>query len=247
MNCIIIEDEKPAARHLSRLLGKLEIEPAAVLNSVAESVEWFRVNPDPDLIFLDIQLGDGISFEIFEEVQPKSAIIFTTAYDNYALRAFKLNSIDYLLKPISEKDLKTAIEKFRQHHQPLIGDLSQLKSLLSQNFESPYRERFLVKVGNILKTLSTDEISGFISQEKATWVLWNNREYSIESSLSDLEKELSPKEFFRISRNAIVNLKFIEKISAYSGSRYSINLKNRADNLIVSRERVSDFKNWLER
>lgn len=246
MNCIIIEDEKPAARQLSRLLQKIGIAPEAVLNSVAESVSWLKDNPDPELIFLDIQLGDGISFEIFEEVQPKSAIIFTTAYDHYALRAFELNSIDYLLKPISEADLKKALDKYNSRHQAVFEDLRHLRTLLGLNFENPYRERFLVKVGRLLKTLSVEEISGFLSRDKATWMVSGHREYLIESSLNDLERELSPKGFFRISRNAIVHLKFIEKINVHSGSRYSIYLKNKPDQLIVSRERVPDFKKWLE-
>lgn len=246
MNCVIIEDEKPAARQLSRLLQKMGIVPQAILNSVAASIGWLKENPDPDLLFLDIQLGDGISFEIFEEVQPRSAIIFTTAYDNYALRAFKLNSIDYLLKPIVQEDLKRAIDKYRSREQAVFEDLRQLKSILGQNFETPYRERFVTKVGNTLKTLMVKEISGFLSKDKATWILSGHRTYLIESSLNELERELSPKVFFRINRSAILNLKFIEKINVHSGSRYVISMKDYTDQFVVSRERVPDFKKWLE-
>ena len=247
MKSIIIEDEKPAARYLLRLLQNQGVEPLAMLHSVKEAVQWFKENSEPDLIFLDIQLGDGISFEIFEQVQPKSSIIFTTAYDEYALKAFKFNSIDYLLKPINELDLKRAIAKFNEKHTPVFWDAFQLKSLLVNNFENKYRERFLVKIGNNLKTIETDSVSCFYSKNKGTYLFTENREYPIEQTLGDLESQLSPKDFFRISRNAIVNLRFIENITTHSGSRYQLFIKGILEELIVSRERVNDFKFWLEK
>ncbi len=247
MKSIIIEDEKPAARYLLRLLQNQGVEPLAMLHSVKEAVQWFKENSEPDLIFLDIQLGDGISFEIFEQVQPKSSIIFTTAYDEYALKAFKFNSIDYLLKPINELDLKRAIAKFNEKHTPVLWDAFQLKSLLVNNFENKYRERFLVKIGNNLKTIETDSVSCFYSKNKGTYLFTENREYPIEQTLGDLESQLSPKDFFRISRNAIVNLRFIENITTHSGSRYQLFIKGILEELIVSRERVNDFKFWLEK
>lgn len=247
MNSIIIEDEKPAARYLLRMLQNQGIEPLAMLHSVKEAVQWFKKNPEPDLIFLDIQLGDGISFEIFEQVQPKSSIIFTTAYDEYALKAFKFNSIDYLLKPINEVDLKRAIAKFNEKNTPVLWDAFQLKSLLVNNFENKYRERFLVKIGSNLKTIETENISCFYSKNKGTYLSNENREYPIEQTLNDLESQLNPKDFFRISRNAIVNLRFIENITTHSGSRYQLFIKNVEEELIVSRERVNDFKIWLEK
>lgn len=247
MKSIIIEDEKPAARYLLRLLQNQGIEPLAMLHSVKEAVQWFQQNPEPDLIFLDIQLGDGVSFEIFEQIQPKSSIIFTTAYDEYALKAFKFNSIDYLLKPINEIDLRRAITKFNEKNTPVLWDAFQLKSLLVNNFENKYRERFLVKVGNNLKTIETENISCFYSKNKGTYLCHENREYPIEQTLNDLESQLNPKDFFRISRNAIVNLRFIENITTHSGSRYQLFIKNVEEELIVSRERVNDFKIWLEK
>ena len=247
MKTIIIEDEKPAARYLLKLLQEEAIEPLAMLNSVKEAVKWFEQNEEPDLIFLDIQLGDGISFEIFEKVQPKSSIIFTTAYDDYALKAFKFNSIDYLLKPINKLDLRKAIAKFRERNQPMVWDAFQLQSLLSNNFENRYRERFLIKVGSNLKTLNIKNISCFYSKNKSTYLFSDNREYPIEQTLGDLETQLNPKDFFRISRNAIVHLKFIENISTHSGSRYQLFIKGVEEELIVSRERVNDFKMWLEK
>lgn len=247
MKTLIIEDEKPAARYLVKLLQEEGIEPLAMLNTVKESVNWFQNNPEPDLIFLDIQLSDGISFEIFEQVQPKSSIIFTTAYDEYALKAFKFNSIDYLLKPINKNDLRNAIGKFKERQSPVVWDAFQLQSLLTNNFDNKYRERFLVKVGANLKTLQVDQISCFYSKNKGTYLVNENREYPIEQTLGDLETQLNPKEFFRISRNAIVNLRHIDNIASHSGSRYQLFIKNLDEELIVSRERVNDFKIWLEK
>jgi two-component system response regulator LytT len=247
MRTIIIEDEKPAARYLVKLLQEEGIEPMAMLNSVKESIKWFHENEEPDLIFLDIQLGDGISFEIFEKVQPKSSIIFTTAYDEYALKAFKFNSIDYLLKPINKVDLRNAIGKFKERNSPVVWDAFQLQSLLTNNFDNKYRERFLVKVGSNLKTIQTENISCFYSKNKGTYLFTDNREYPIEQTLGDLESQLNPKDFFRISRNALVNLRHIDNISTHSGSRYQLFIKNVEEELIVSRERVNDFKIWLEK
>ena len=246
MNFIIIEDEKPAARYLSRLLSKLGFEATAVLSSVKEAVDWLKHNPEPELIFLDIQLGDGLSFEIFEQIQPKSAIVFTTAFDEYAIKAFKFNSIDYLLKPINETDLKRAIEKYQAQKTPVSWDVLQLKALLSQNFENKFRERFLVRIGSNLKTIEVGEIFCFYSKNKATYLFMNGREYPIEPTLSELETQLNPKDFFRISRNAMVNLKFIENIVSYTGNRYQLIIKGVEEELIVSRERVGEFKAWLE-
>src|SRR5690606_9095956 len=192
---IIIVDEKPTARYLLRLLQNQGIEPLVMLHSVKESVQWFLQNNEPDLIFLDIQLGDGISFEIFEKVQPRSSIIFTTAYDEYALRAFKFNSIDYLLKPINESDLQRAINKFKEKHTPVLWDAYQLKSLLINNFENKYRERFLVKIGSNLKTIETENISCFYAKNKGTYLCHENREYPIEQTLNELETQLNPKDF----------------------------------------------------
>lgn len=247
MNVIIIEDEKPAARLLSRKLEKLNISVNQMLHSVEESLKWFSENSPPDLIFLDIQLSDGLSFEIFEQFPVKSAIIFTTAYDQYALRAFKLNSIDYLLKPIDEKELTNAVEKFRERVNKKAGlDLQWIKSLLVSE-EKQYKERFSVKVGLQLKIIITPEIECFFSENKGTYIhTTENRNYLIDSTLEQLENELNPKEFFRVSRKFIVALKAIKEIQVYSNSRLKIILNTyKEDEIIVSRERVSDFKNWI--
>ena len=251
MTTIIIEDEKPAARLLQRKLEKLNIEVGVMLHSVEESIEWFSKNEHPDLIFLDIQLSDGLSFEIFEKVAIKSAIIFTTAYDEYALRAFKLNSIDYLLKPIDEDDLEVAVFKFKARlpkQETVQLDFEQIKRMLTNPFEKNYKKRFTVKIGQHLKVISVDEIECFFSENKGTYIhTFDNRNYLIESTLEVLEQELDPKDFFRVSRKFIIPLKAIKEIILYSNSRLKLILPSfKTDEVIVSREKVSDFKSWID-
>ncbi len=246
MNILIIEDEKPAARLLSRKLEKLNISVSQMLHSVEESLAWFNNNPQPDLIFLDIQLSDGLSFEIFEKIEIKSAIIFTTAYDEYALRAFKLNSIDYLLKPIDQKELEQAVNKFKERNQNKPLDLNWVKSMFSSS-EKSYKERFSIKIGQQLKIVNTSEIECLFSENKGTYIhTLENREYLVDFTLEQIEAELNPKQFFRVSRKFIVNLDAIKEIQIYSNSRLKIILNSyKEDEVIVSRERVSDFKNWI--
>ena len=254
MTTIIIEDEKPAARLLQRKLEKLKIEVGVMLHSVEESIEWFSKNAHPDLIFLDIQLSDGLSFEIFEKVEIKSAVIFTTAYDEYALRAFKLNSIDYLLKPIDQDDLEIAVAKFKsllskQQIQPqsLGIDFEQIKKMLTNPFEKNYKKRFTVKIGQHLKVISIDEIECFFSENKGTYIhTFNNRDYLIECTLELLEQELDPGDFFRISRKFIIPLKAIKEIVLYSNSRLKVILPSfKEEEVVVSREKVFDFRTWI--
>lgn len=254
MKTIIIEDEKPAARLLQRKLQKLNIQAGAMLHSVQEAVDWFSRNEHPDLIFLDIQLSDGLSFEIFEKIEIKSAVIFTTAYDEYALRAFKLNSIDYLLKPIDEDELAVSISKFVAHFQKPKEenftsqmDFEKIKKMFENSFGQDSKKRFTVKIGQHLKVISTDEIECFFSENKGTYIhTFDNRNYLIESSLEVLEQELDPKDFYRISRKFIIPMKAIKEIVVYNNSRLRIVLPTFKDEeVIVSREKVSDFKNWI--
>ncbi len=250
MTTLIIEDEKPAARLLQRKLAKLNIEVGAMLHSVEESIEWFSKKEHPDLIFLDIQLSDGLSFEIFEKIDIKSAVIFTTAYDEYALKAFKLNSVDYLLKPIDEDDLEAAILKFKDRlpkQEMLNLDFSEIRKMLSNPFGKNHKKRFTVKIGQHLKVISIDEIECFFSENKGTYIhTFDNRNYLIESTLEILEQELDPTEFYRISRKFIVPLKAIKEIVVYSNSRLKLILPSYKDEeVVVSREKVSDFKNWI--
>ena len=251
MNVIIIEDEKPAARRLARLLADLDMEVSTMLHSVDESIEWFQNNPHPDLIFLDIQLSDGLSFEIFDVVDVKSAIIFTTAYDEYALQAFKLNSIDYLLKPIDDEELESAVKKyknFKPENRKISVDFNDIKNLLVNPLEREYKKRFTVKVGQHLKIINADEVECFYSENKGTYAATSDgRNYLLDTTLEQLEEELSPKIFFRISRKFYVNINHIGDIISYTNSRLQIKLKRfNEQEIIVSRERVKDSELWLE-
>lgn len=250
MNIIIIEDEKPAARLLQRKVDRLGLKVDTLLHSVEESIEWFSRNEHPDLIFLDIQLSDGLSFEIFEKVAIKSAIIFTTAYDEYALRAFKLNSIDYLLKPIDDDDLEIAVTKYKsrtQKPESLQLDFEQIKKMLANPAGKTYKSRFTVKIGQHLKVITTDEIECFYSENKGTYIhTSDNRDYLIDTTLEVLESEMDPKDFFRVSRKFLVPLKSIKEIVLYSNSRLKVILPTyKDDEVIVSREKVGDFKEWI--
>ena len=250
MKIIIIEDEKPAARLLQRKLQKLDVEVGVMLHSVEESIDWFTKNEHPDLIFLDIQLSDGLSFEIFEKIDIKSAVIFTTAYDEYALRAFKLNSIDYLLKPIDEDDLEVAISKFKARlpKQEMVQlDFDQIKKMLSNPFDKNYKKRFTVKIGQHLKVIAIEEIECFFSENKGTYLhTFDNRNFLIETTLELLEQDLDPSEFFRVSRKFIIPLKAIKEILVHSNSRLKVILPSyKEDEVIVSREKVADFKTWI--
>lgn len=250
MNILIIEDEKPAARLLQRKVEKLGLQVQNMLHSVEEAIIWFQNHPHPDLIFLDIQLSDGLSFEIFEQIDIKSAIIFTTAYDEYALRAFKLNSIDYLLKPIDEDELEIAISKFKNQFQKnTISnlDFEAIKRMLVNPIEKEYKKRFSIKIGNQLRVIPIEEVECFFSENKGTYIhTLDNRDYLIDSTLEILETEINPKDFFRINRKFIIPLKSIKEIQVHTNSRLKIVLPSfKDDEVIVARERVSDFKEWI--
>ncbi|WP_194767140.1 LytR/AlgR family response regulator transcription factor [Tamlana sp. I1] len=251
MNIIIIEDEKPSARRLQRMLQKLDLKTEVMLHSVEESIQWFQNNAHPDLIFLDIQLSDGLSFEIFEAINIKSAIIFTTAYDEYALKAFKLNSIDYLLKPIDEDELATAVQKYKARTPQTQGvtvDFNDIKKLLVNPIDRVYKKRFAVKVGQHLKLINIDDIECVYSENKGTYVYTTEgRNYLLDSTLDFLENELEPQTFFRINRKFYVNINAIKDMISYTNSRLQIKLKTyNEQEVIVARERVKDFKEWLE-
>ncbi len=250
MKTIIIEDEKPSARRLQRMLNANQVNVETLLHSVEESINWFQHNEHPDLIFLDIQLSDGLSFEIFEHIEIKSAIIFTTAYDEYALQAFKLNSIDYLLKPIDDEDLEVAINKYKERipeNKQLKVDFEDIKKLLVNPIEREYKKRFTVKVGQYLKMINIDDIECFYSENKGTYAhTTDNRNYLLETTIENLQQELAPDIFFRVSRKFIVNINHIKDMISYTNSRLQIKMHNYKDaDIIVSRERVKDFKDWL--
>ena len=241
---LIIEDEKPAARKLERLLSLFpELELVATLHSVEEGIKWFQNNPHPDLIFSDIVLGDGLSFDIFEKVPSKSFMIYTTAFDQYTLKAFKLNSIDYLLKPIMPEDLETAIEKYKSF---LPSDSShntlEIKSLIKEDKQK--LSRILVKIGYNLKIVQTDEVSCFYSENKIVYLQTKERNYPTDFTLDELQEVLDEKCFFRVNRQFIINSNFIKNI--HTSPYYKVDLTCQPDEEItVSRDRVKDFKDWL--
>lgn len=241
---IIIEDEKPAARKLERTLSLFsEIELVATIHSVEEGVEFFQNNPHPDLIFSDIVLGDGLSFDIFGKIPTKSFIIYTTAFDNYTLKAFKLNSIDYLLKPIMEEDLRNAIEKYKSF-MPLEQRYNDLnfKELIKK--EKSSLSRILVKIGYNLKVLQTNEIICFYSENKIVYARTSERAFPTDFTLDELQENLDENKFFRVNRQFMINLDFIKNI--HTSPYYKVEMQFQPEEEItVSRERVKDFKDWL--
>tara|TARA_R100001369_G_scaffold92146_2_gene135715 strand:- start:549 stop:1304 length:756 start_codon:yes stop_codon:yes gene_type:complete len=251
MEVLIIEDEKPSARRLKRMLEKLDVTVKHTLHSVEESIQWFSNNPQPELIFLDIQLSDGLSFEIFDEVSITSSIIFTTAYDEYALQAFKLNSIDYLLKPIDQEDLEKAVEKyktFKPQQQNVQLNFEDIKKMLTNPVEREYKKRFTTKIGQHLKMISVDDIECFYSENKGTYAhTTEGRDYLLDTTLEQLENELAPETFFRVNRTFFININAIKDIISYTNSRLQLKLNSYSNqDIIVARERVKDFKIWLE-
>ncbi|MGA9212647.1 LytR/AlgR family response regulator transcription factor [Kaistella sp.] len=241
---IIIEDEKPAARKLERLLGLFaDLELVATLHSVDESLVWFSENQHPDLIFSDIVLGDGLSFDIFEKIPTKSFMIYTTAFDQYTLKAFKLNSIDYLLKPIMEEDLEKAINKFKSFLPSESSSNSlEIKSLIKG--EKQKLSRILVKIGYNLKIVNTDEVSCFFSENKIVYLQTKERTFPTDFTLDELNEVLDDKKFFRVNRQFIINSDFIKNI--HTSPFYKVEMEFQPKNEItVSRDRVKDFKDWL--
>lgn len=249
MKVLIIEDEKLAADRLKDLLLQTEPETEilAILESVEESVNWLIQNPSPELIFMDIQLDDGISFEIFDAVNIEAPVIFTTAYNEYAIRAFKVNSVDYLLKPIEKEALETALEKFKK-----IYPEKKVETQLSKVYEQlikPWKTRFFVKVGVRFLSIPVEEICCFFVEERASFLRTQaGKSYDLDFSLDQLQKKVDPAIFFRINRNFIVNINFISEMISYSSNRLKIKMMNFEDEgLIVSREKVSEFKQWMDR
>ncbi len=251
MKIIIIEDEKPSARRLNRMLSALHMETEVMLHSVEESIEWFKNHEHPDLIFLDIQLSDGLSFEIFEAVDIKSSVIFTTAFDEYALQAFKLNSIDYLLKPIDADDLAKAVVKYKERlpkNQSVSLDFEDIKKLLVNPIGREYKKRFSVKVGQHLKLINMEDVECFYSENKGTYAFTTEgRNYLLDGTLEQIESDLEPQQFFRVNRAFFVNVDAIKDMISYTNSRLQIKLNTYSEqDIIVARERVKDFKTWLE-
>lgn len=250
MKVIIIEDEKLSAEHLTLLLNKIDnnIEVVKYITTVKSAVSYLEEKSKADLVFLDIHLADGNSFDIFSKVHIDIPIIFTTAFDNYAIKAFKQNSIDYLLKPVSLQDLQFAINKFYKQQTLTNKQLIDNIANAYQQMNKQYKSRFLVKKGQTIITIQTDEIHHFESQNGLLYLSTTacNR-YLIDYTLDQLEEILQPKEFFRINRKIIIHIKSIEKVDTYFNGRLAISSRQlEEDKRIVSRERVNDFKKWLD-
>ena len=246
MKVIIIEDKNPAARKLERMLSVFaDLQLVATLHSVEEAVNWFSENEHPKLIFSDIVLGDGLSFDIFEKIPTQSFIIYTTAFDQYTLRAFKLNSIDYLLKPISEDDLAKAIEKYKSFL-PGKSNINpqEIKSLIKE--EKQRLSRILVKIGYNLKIIHTEEVTCFFSENKIVYLQTKERTFPTDFTLDELQEVIDEKHFFRVNRQFIINSNFIKNI--HTSPYYKVDLEAQpAEEITISRDRVKDFKEWLSR
>lgn len=251
MRIVIVEDEGLAAARLADLLREMDphIEIAAQLRSIVESVEWFQHN-SADLVFLDIQLSDGLSFSIFEHVRVEAPVIFTTAFDEYAMKAFKLNSIDYLLKPVSADALRQSIAKFRSMRHALLPDIERLMESM-RGLPKEHRKRFLIQVGEQIKKVETDATAYFYAMEKNVFLTtFQNHTYSIDYTLDNLQEILDPGKFFRINRKMIINFDAIRNMIAFSRSRIKIELNPPAPKNIealVSVERTPDFRAWIDK
>jgi DNA-binding LytR/AlgR family response regulator len=250
MKILIIEDEKPAENRLEKLLERHFPERDFVgnLDTVVHAVRWFVENPPPDLIFCDIQLADGLSFEIFERVKVSAPVIFTTAFDQYVIRAFQVNAVDYLLKPIDPEDLERAVGKFKSHQIKPSLDLELLKKLL-QSEKKDFKSRFLVRFGEKIQSIPAEEVSLFFSEERVTFLqTHSDKKYVLDSTLEQVESQVNPAVFFRINRKYLCRIDAVEEVLTYSNSRLKVKLKNCPDtDVLISREKVGEFKDWLDR
>ncbi|MGB0880629.1 MAG: LytR/AlgR family response regulator transcription factor [Polaribacter sp.] len=256
MKVLLIEDEMPAQRLLKETLQEIEFETEVVgcLNSIKSAVAWFQNNPHPDIVLLDIQLSDGLSFEIFKQVKVDSTIIFTTAYDEYAIQAFKVNSIDYLLKPIEKDELQTAFEKYFQYNTQFIQeknsniDFKELASLI-KNEKPNYRKRFLIQSNESFFHLPVEEIAFFYSMQGITFaVTFEKREYPVNFSLESLKDQLQPDNFFKINRQFIVSLNAIKRVHSYFNGKLKLELQpSYTEDIVVGKDKAAAFKRWLDR
>jgi len=254
MRVLIIEDEHLTAQRIQSLL--LEIDPSVtvldILDSVKSAVGWFLNNESPDLVFMDIQLADGVSFDIFEDVKIDYPIIFITAYQEYAIKAFKVNSVDYLLKPVTKSDLQAALEKYRNYFEqkismPLLPE--EMLSTIRQMIHKPYKSRFMIRVGDRVKSLEIKDILYFYSLDKGCYLhSRDNRNYVIDFTLDALIDLLDPEIFYRINRRYIISHDAIRDMITLSGSKLKILLLHTDENSIyVSRDRMAAFKQWIDR
>jgi DNA-binding LytR/AlgR family response regulator len=251
MKVLLIENEKPAADRVIKMLDSIDrsIKVTAVIETVVGTINWLQANDPPDLILMDILLDDGLCFEIFETIKIDIPVIFITAYDEYSIRAFKFNSVDYLLKPVEKKDLMASIQKFRKYH--LLNTLEKpgIENLISE-LPHQYKSRFLVKIGSKYRSIPSGEIRFFHISERSVFLRdITGKDYGLDYSLEQVQKFLDPDKFFRINRECIINIDSVSLMQSYSASRLQIILKDEKENdiFVVSREKVSDFKKWIDR
>lgn len=251
MKAIIIEDEKLSAEHLINLLRRIDasINVIATFDSVKKSVGAFQKGIQADVVFVDVHLADGLSFDIFSKIQIDTPVIFTTAFDEYAIKAFKLNSVDYLLKPIGADDLRVAIDKLKkinsQQHNTIIRDIANAY----QNLNKQYKNRFMVKMGDSIVSVKTDDVMHFIAEDGITLLVKvNGKRYPVDYTLDQLVELVSPGLFFRINRKVLISMNSVQKVSSYFNSRLKIISELLNDeSAVVSRERVNEFKSWLDK
>jgi len=256
MNILIVEDEDLAVKKIQKTLGNVDPEAKVVgiTDSITATVDWLNNNPAPDLILMDIELSDGQSFEIFSRVEVKSAVVFTTSYDEYALKAFKVNSIDYLLKPIQKEDLDSALQKYRQLKSLYASgkgsefNVENLVKELRQKLQpKEYRKRFLVKHAQKLVSIEVEEIAYFFSDGRLNFFkTYDNKKFVVDYTMDELENMLDPERYFRISRSFYIAVDSVDQIHDYFGNRLLLQLKPAVDKeAIVSREKVAEFKKWM--
>ena len=252
MKILIVEDEELAAKKLQKILVAVDpsVMVAGVTDSIKTTVEWLQENPQPDLILMDIELSDGQSFEIFNLTEVKSPVIFTTSYDEFALKAFKVNSLDYLLKPVQKDELEVALKKFHKLKGSQQSDMNidqLVKELQSKLKPVSYRKRFLVKHAQKLISMEVGDIAYFYSDGRLNFFkTTDNKKFVVDYTMDELEEMLDPERYFRISRSFYVSINSVDKIDDYFGNRLILALKPAVDKeALVSREKVTEFKNWL--
>ena len=250
MDVVIVEDERLSADKLTRMIAKFDpaIKVLATLDSVKSGTEWFRENSPPDLLFLDIQLSDGTGFDLLKEIECSPPTVFTTAYDQFAIKAFKFNSVDYLLKPLDQKELENALEKFLQsdseHKSTPSSDFGRIDHIINGEF----KKRFLVKIGEQYQSVDVTEIAYFKYDQGLTYIYTvDSKRWPVDQSLDNLENVLHPLEFFRVNRQMLVCLQAIHQIHTYFNSRLLLKVRPELDeDIIVSRDRVNEFKRWMD-
>jgi two-component system LytT family response regulator len=249
MKVLIIEDEKPAAEKLVKAIHQADpaMEIMAILNSVKASVEWLQQSPIPELIFMDIQLSDGLSFNIFDKTEITSPVIFCTAFDEYWQEAFEHNSIDYLLKPVRQDKLETALNKYGKLKQHFTSSLQQLQQWQTQSRGGVHKKKFLVKRGTDYISVRTDDIAYFYATHKLVCMVdIKNQKFILDLSLSEIEKQIDPSQFYRINRKYLVNSSAIKKIKTYPKSKLLLEIEPAvSEDILISQESVAAFKNWM--